>query len=42
LLALLDSCTFDLYGYNVSLLGIIVAFGIIALCCSVFWKGARS
>lgn len=42
LLGLLDKYKFIIYGYEVSILGLLVAFIIIAFVISLFWKGAKA
>lgn len=42
LLGVLDKYEFLIYGYRVSVLGLLGAFLIIAFVISLFWKGARA
>lgn len=39
---LLDSITFELYGFNVSFLSVLFVFLLFAIVISVFWKGAKA
>lgn len=39
---LLSSVQFRLYGYNVNLLSIFIAFIVIGFIVSFFWKGAKA
>lgn len=39
---LFDSVKFDMFGYDVSLFGILFVLIIIGLLVSVFWKGAKT
>lgn len=41
LVSVLDSAKFSLYGFDVSIIGIMVAIIVVGLVISVFWKGAR-
>lgn len=41
LLSLLDSISFNIAGYDVSYLSLIVAFLLISMVISIFWKGAK-
>ena len=38
---LLDSIVFDIAGIKVSLLGLLLAFLVVGIGISVFWKGGR-
>lgn len=37
----LENCTFEMYGVDVNLAGVIFAFIVIGIVVSVMWKGAK-
>lgn len=41
ILSLLDNTIFMIDGYQVSLLGILLALLVVSLTISIFWRGAR-
>lgn len=42
LFGLLNSISFDFYGYEVTYLSVILAFFALSMIISVFWKGAKA
>lgn len=41
IISLLDTTTFDLYGFNVSIWSLILVFIVIFIFANVWWKGAK-
>lgn len=42
LLGLLNSISFEFYGYEVTYLSVLLAFFVLSMIISVFWKGAKA